>query len=378
MLTSNLGNLMKAQGLVQEKAVKLKPTFSDAYLNLGNVYKALGMATEAIVCYERALQSKPDYAMAFGNLEMAINHYKQKNLDVMDVNCQPKRSPYGLPENKFIFACFNQLYKMDPEIFITWCNILKRVPNSALWLLRFPAADAAAQGVQLDHIIFTDVAMKNEHIKIFMCMDVLYWKAQVQLKPNKLQKRQQLPLAFNFLSVDEASDNSKSNSSNSEVVINGHDRSALPTVTQAVPGSSCWVVSKLHVLIDAVTTRPSYDKYFYNDVAREIYEFFWGEFSDCRWIRGKDPSRVVHYEYWEAINSTFGLQGGFIWDWVDQGLLKENANGSKYWAYGGDFGDTPNDLNFCLNGLIWSDWTPHPALNDYKHQFLSNNKRYRV
>ncbi|KAL7615458.1 hypothetical protein Lser_V15G06221 [Lactuca serriola] len=101
-----------------------------------------------------------------------VNDYKQKNLDVLDVNCQPKRSAYGLPENKFIFACFNQLYKMDPEIFITWCNILKRVPNSALWLLRFPAAGemrlrayAAAQGVQPDQIIFTDVAMKNEHIR---------------------------------------------------------------------------------------------------------------------------------------------------------------------------------------------------------------------
>nr|KAJ0209639.1 hypothetical protein LSAT_V11C400207640 [Lactuca sativa] len=89
------------------------------------------------------------------------------------------------------------------------------------------------------------------------------------------------------------------------------------------------------------------------------------------WIRGKDPSRVVHYEYWEAIDSTFGLQGGFIWDWVDQGLLKENANGSKYWAYGGDFGVTPNDLNFCLNGLIWPDRTPHPALNGDYYNFFA-------
>ncbi|CAI9301364.1 unnamed protein product [Lactuca saligna] len=42
--------------------------------------------------------------------------------------------------------------------------------------------------------------------------------------------------------------------------------------------------------------------------------------------------------------SCLSRQGGFVWDWVDHGLLKENANGSKYWAYGGDFGDTPNDL----------------------------------
>ncbi|XP_019179993.1 PREDICTED: probable UDP-N-acetylglucosamine--peptide N-acetylglucosaminyltransferase SEC [Ipomoea nil] len=101
-----------------------------------------------------------------------VNDYKQKNCDVLDPDCLPKRSDYGLPEDKFIFACFNQLYKMDPEICTTWCNILKRVPNSALWLLRFPAAGelrlrayAAAQGVQPDQIIFTDVAMKQEHIR---------------------------------------------------------------------------------------------------------------------------------------------------------------------------------------------------------------------
>ncbi|KAE8720242.1 putative UDP-N-acetylglucosamine--peptide N-acetylglucosaminyltransferase SEC [Hibiscus syriacus] len=101
-----------------------------------------------------------------------VNDYKQKNRDVLDPNCQHKRSDYGLPEDKFIFACFNQLYKMDPEIFNTWCNILKRVPNSALWLLRFPAAGemrlrayAVAQGVRPEQIIFTDVAMKHEHIR---------------------------------------------------------------------------------------------------------------------------------------------------------------------------------------------------------------------
>ncbi|CAN8269855.1 unnamed protein product [Cochlearia groenlandica] len=109
-----------------------------------------------------------------------VNDYKQKNQDVLDPNSKPKRSDYGLPEDKFIFACFNQLYKMDPEIVITWCNVLKRVPNTALWLLRFPAAGemrfrayAAAQGVHPDQIIFTDVAMKNEHIRRSVLADVI-------------------------------------------------------------------------------------------------------------------------------------------------------------------------------------------------------------
>ncbi|KAG8054227.1 hypothetical protein GUJ93_ZPchr0001g30703 [Zizania palustris] len=101
-----------------------------------------------------------------------VNDYKQKNQDVLDPVCPHKRADYGLPEDKFIFACFNQLYKMDPDIFDTWCNILKRVPNSALWLLRFPAAGemrlrayAISKGVREDQIIFTNVAAKNEHIR---------------------------------------------------------------------------------------------------------------------------------------------------------------------------------------------------------------------
>jgi beta-galactosidase/beta-glucuronidase len=43
--------------------------------------------------------------------------------------------------------------------------------------------------------------------------------------------------------------------------------------------------------------------------------------------------------------------------------LKDSADGIKHWAYGGDFGDIPNDLNFCLNGIVWPDRTPHPAVH---------------
>jgi beta-galactosidase len=44
----------------------------------------------------------------------------------------------------------------------------------------------------------------------------------------------------------------------------------------------------------------------------------------------------------------------------------KDFNGTKHWAYGGDFGDEPNDLNFCLNGIIWPDRTPHPAVHGNK------------
>ncbi|KAK4733365.1 hypothetical protein R3W88_007626 [Solanum pinnatisectum] len=84
-----------------------------------------------------------------------VNDYKQKYCDLLNSNCQPKRCDYGLPEDKFIFACFNQLYKMDPEIFITWGDEAPRTAH----------ANAAAQALQPDQIIFTDVVMKQEHIR---------------------------------------------------------------------------------------------------------------------------------------------------------------------------------------------------------------------
>lgn len=71
-------------------------------------------------------------------------------------------------------------------------------------------------------------------------------------------------------------------------------------------------------------------------------------------------------EYWDAFRRYEGLQGGFIWDWIDQGLLCHDDAGRPYWAYGGDFGDQPNDANFCINGLLGPDRTPHPMLFELK------------
>ena len=138
-----------------------------------------------------------------------------------------------------------------------------------------------------------------------------------------------------------------------------------------------------------------------------------------RWIKQRDPSRPIHYEraqlewntdiycpmyarlehlekyaktnparplilceyahsmgnstgnlqdYWDVIEKYPALQGGFIWDWVDQGFAKKNEKGELFWAYGGDYGPpgTPSDTNFCCNGLVAPDRTPHPALNEVK------------
>ena len=67
-------------------------------------------------------------------------------------------------------------------------------------------------------------------------------------------------------------------------------------------------------------------------------------------------------EYWTLIRKHKRLIGGFVWDWVDQGLVKTTNNGEEYYAYGGDFGDTINDNNFCLNGIVTPDRQAKPAI----------------
>jgi len=76
-------------------------------------------------------------------------------------------------------------------------------------------------------------------------------------------------------------------------------------------------------------------------------------------------------EYWDAIEEYKHLQGGSIWDWVDQGLRKKTDDGKEYWAYGGDFGDDPNDGNFCINGLVFPDRKIPPKLWEVKKVYQS-------
>lgn len=71
---------------------------------------------------------------------------------------------------------------------------------------------------------------------------------------------------------------------------------------------------------------------------------------------------------WDAIYKYPNLAGGFIWDWVDQGLDAVDENGRHYWTYGGDYGtNAPSDGNFLLNGLVQPDRTPHPGLTEVKY-----------
>ncbi|WP_347839490.1 glycoside hydrolase family 2 TIM barrel-domain containing protein [uncultured Draconibacterium sp.] len=88
----------------------------------------------------------------------------------------------------------------------------------------------------------------------------------------------------------------------------------------------------------------------------------------CEYAHAMGNSVGNLQDYWDLIEKYEVLQGGFIWDWVDQGLLTTNDEGEEFWAYGGDFGpDTvPSDGNFCNNGLVNPDRAVKPHLLEVK------------
>jgi len=86
----------------------------------------------------------------------------------------------------------------------------------------------------------------------------------------------------------------------------------------------------------------------------------------CEYAHAMGNSLGNMKEYWEIIYNNDRALGGYIWDWIDQGILKKDAKGKEFLAYGGDFGDTPNSGSFCLNGIIASDRTPKPEIYECK------------
>ena len=86
----------------------------------------------------------------------------------------------------------------------------------------------------------------------------------------------------------------------------------------------------------------------------------------CEYAHSMGNSTGNLKEYWAAVHQYKRLQGGFIWDWMDQGIRRFTADGTEWFAYGGDFGDKPNDANFCFNGLVGPTREPHPGLWEYK------------
>ncbi len=91
-------------------------------------------------------------------------------------------------------------------------------------------------------------------------------------------------------------------------------------------------------------------------------------FIMCEYSHAMGNSNGNFQRYFDIINSSTRMQGGFIWDWVDQGIKTQDENGTVFYAYGGDLGgkDLQNDENFCANGLISANRKPHPALAEVK------------
>lgn len=91
-------------------------------------------------------------------------------------------------------------------------------------------------------------------------------------------------------------------------------------------------------------------------------------FIMCEYSHAMGNSNGNFQEYFDIIKSSPHMQGGFIWDWVDQGLKTKDADGKTFWAYGGDLGagNLQNDDNFCANGLVAADRSVHPGLHEVK------------
>lgn len=89
----------------------------------------------------------------------------------------------------------------------------------------------------------------------------------------------------------------------------------------------------------------------------------------CEYSHAMGNSNGNLKDYWETIYAYPRLRGGFIWEWVDHGIKMKNDAGEEWWAFGGDFGDKPNDGNFCIDGLVWPDRTPHPGMWECRKVF---------
>ncbi|QYY36911.1 glycoside hydrolase family 2 TIM barrel-domain containing protein [Ruficoccus sp. ZRK36] len=86
----------------------------------------------------------------------------------------------------------------------------------------------------------------------------------------------------------------------------------------------------------------------------------------CEYTHAMGNSNGCLREYFEAFEKYHGLQGGYIWEWLDHGLRETAEDGTPYWTYGGDYGDEPNAANFIADGVVWPDRTAHPGLYEFK------------
>ncbi|CAB5106881.1 unannotated protein [freshwater metagenome] len=86
----------------------------------------------------------------------------------------------------------------------------------------------------------------------------------------------------------------------------------------------------------------------------------------CEYSHAMGNANGTLAEYWEVIESTHGLQGGFIWEFWDHGPVQTMPDGSTRNAYGGDYGEVKHDGNFCCDGMVFPDRTAKPAMHEFK------------
>ena len=84
----------------------------------------------------------------------------------------------------------------------------------------------------------------------------------------------------------------------------------------------------------------------------------------CEYSHAMGNSNGSLADYWDVIEATPGLHGGFLWEWKDQALRQHLLDGTVRLAYGGQFGDAPHDGNFVADGLVSADLEPHPAMRE--------------
>ncbi len=87
----------------------------------------------------------------------------------------------------------------------------------------------------------------------------------------------------------------------------------------------------------------------------------------CEYSHSMGNSNGSLKDYYSLFERYPRLQGGFIWEWVDHGILRRLPDGREEWGYGGDFGDEPNDRNFCVDGIVFPDRSAHPGLYEFKY-----------
>lgn len=92
-------------------------------------------------------------------------------------------------------------------------------------------------------------------------------------------------------------------------------------------------------------------------------------FLHCEYTHAMGNSNGGMHKYTELESKYPMYQGGFIWDYIDQGIMTKDRYGKEYIAFGGDFGDRPTDYNFCINGLVYADRRPSPKIQEVKYLF---------